>query len=507
MSHWPRPAISRVTLSRRRFLALATAATTAGSAPGAAPAVARASQPRRAALGQTAAPDFAELVARVAALQQEHQIPGVAIGVLHQGQEHVAGFGVTNVDAPLPVDGDALFQIGSNTKTYTMMAIMRLVDQGRLELDAPVRRYLPELQLSDPDVAARVTLRHLLTHTSGLPANLFVALGGGDDALARYVGELASLPLVLPLGLYPSYSNPALSLAGRVLEVATGLTYEAALQDLVLDPLGMTRSFFFAADVIRYAATVGHLLVDEQPRVLRPWAFPRTAHPAGGLVSSVRDQLRYARCWLRDGTAPDGTRLLSPAALAQIQTVQSSEPGGLGKFGLSWVLADVGGIAGIQHTGGTVGQEALLYIVPERGFALCVLTNLLGGGAILGPVLEWAQEHYLGVPPAPPPEPTPLALSAAELAAYAGRYANPGEMEYTLTVHNGGLQLQGRLTDPYMDQVQPQPPADAPVQVAFAERDELYAVEAPAARGSFLRYADGRLRGLFWGGRFNVRLD
>src|SRR5262249_30632002 len=185
-------------------------------------------------------------------------------------------------------------------------------DQGRLDLDAPVRRYLPELQLSDPDAAARVTLRHLLTHTSGLPANHFVALGGGDDALARYVGELASLPLVLPLGLYPSYSNPAFPRAGRGLEVAPGLTYEAAVQDLVLDPLGMTRTFFFAGDAIRHAVSVGHLLVDDQPRVVYPWAWPRPANAHGGLVSSVRDQLRYARFWLGDGTAPDGTRLLSP---------------------------------------------------------------------------------------------------------------------------------------------------------------------------------------------------
>src|SRR5207253_929703 len=150
-------------------------------------------------------------------------------------------------------------------------------------------------------------------------------------------------------GLYPSYSNPGLCLAGLVLEVATGLSYEAALQDLVLDPLGMTRSFFFAADAIRYAAAAGHGLVDDQPRVMYPWALPRTNNAAGGLSSSVRDQLRYARLWLRDGTAPDGTRLISSAALAQIQTLQSSEPGGAVKFGLSWMLADVGGAAVITH--------------------------------------------------------------------------------------------------------------------------------------------------------------
>src|SRR5437763_6180470 len=160
MSHWTCPALARARLGRRRFLALATAATAAGPALGPAPPAAWASQRLPAAPGQPAAPDFARLVARVAALQQEHQVPGVAVGVLFQGEEHLAGFGVTNVDAPLPVDGDTLFQIGSNTKTHTMLALMRLVDQGRLDLDAPVRRYLPELQLSDPDTAARVTLRH-----------------------------------------------------------------------------------------------------------------------------------------------------------------------------------------------------------------------------------------------------------------------------------------------------------------------------------------------------------
>jgi hypothetical protein len=187
--------------------------------------------------------------------------------------------------------------------------------------------------------------------------------------------------------------------------------------------------------------------------------------------------------------------------------VQSRYPGGEEPLGLTWVLPDVGGAQVLWHTGGTLGQESELYFVPGHGFALCLLTNLAGGGAILGPVNEWVQEHYLGVAPAPPSEPTPLALSGAELAAYAGRYANT-DWEYTLTVHDGGLRLQARGIEPLFFQIlQPPLPASPPVQVAFAERDEVYAVGSPAVRGSFLRDADGRLRGLFWGVRFNVRLD
>src|SRR2546428_9358229 len=98
---------------------------------------------------------------------REHPVPGVAVGLIADGQETVAGFGVTNVDHPLAVDGDTLFQIGSITKTVTATAIMRLVEAGRLSLDAPVRTYLPELRLRDEGLAAPRTLRHLPTHHGG----------------------------------------------------------------------------------------------------------------------------------------------------------------------------------------------------------------------------------------------------------------------------------------------------------------------------------------------------
>src|SRR5262249_46601104 len=107
-----------------------------------------------------------------------------------------------------------------------MAAAMRLVEQGRLALDEPIRRYLPDLRMSDPEVAARVTMRHLLTHTSGLPADNFAPMGGGDDALAQYVAEgVPREPLILPLGRYTSYSNIALWLAGRGIAVVSARPY------------------------------------------------------------------------------------------------------------------------------------------------------------------------------------------------------------------------------------------------------------------------------------------
>ncbi len=116
------------------------------------------------------------------------------------GREYATGFGVANVDHPLPVTPDTLFQIGSTTKTYTATAIMRQVEQGMLDLEAPVRTYLPNFRVADRGVFEAVRLRHLVTHTAGWYDNLAAETGDGDDAVARIVDRMAELPQVAPLG-------------------------------------------------------------------------------------------------------------------------------------------------------------------------------------------------------------------------------------------------------------------------------------------------------------------
>ncbi len=149
-------------------------------------------------------------------------VPGVAVGVYHDGEEHYAFHGVTSLENPLPVDEHTLFQFGSTGKTFTATAIMRLVDQGRVDLDATVRTYLPELRLQDEDVAQRVTVLQLLNHTAGWSGDVFENTGDGDDALARYVEAMADVEQVTPLGAEVSYNNASLSIAGRIIEKVTG---------------------------------------------------------------------------------------------------------------------------------------------------------------------------------------------------------------------------------------------------------------------------------------------
>src|SRR5262249_9785929 len=148
------------------------------------------------------------------------------------------------------VDGDTVFRIGSTTKTFTGTVMMRLVELGKVALDAPVRRYLPDLRTSDPSVAARVTVRQLLNHTAGWLGDYFEGNSAGADAPARWAAGIAKLPQLPPPGTVFAYNNAAVELAGRVIEVVTGAPYEVAVRALLVDPLGLAHSRFFVDEII-----------------------------------------------------------------------------------------------------------------------------------------------------------------------------------------------------------------------------------------------------------------
>jgi CubicO group peptidase (beta-lactamase class C family) len=435
---------------------------------------------------------------KVAEAMARLRVPGVAVGILHDGEEHVAGFGVTNVDHPLAVDGDTLFQVGSITKTFTGTVVMRLVEMGRLDLDAPVRTYLPDLQVGSDEVAARVALRHLLTHTAGWVGDVFDDdLRFGDDALARFVTAMAEVPQQTPLGALWSYSNSGFCLAGRVIEVVTGKPYEAVVEEFVLTPLGMAGSHFGAWNVITHRVAAGHHVRNGTPVVARPWALSRSAHPSGGLVSTVRDQLRYARFHLGDGTAPDGTRLLSAKTMALMQSPLVEASGGQ-QWGLSWGVRNVGGARVVFHGGATTGQAAAFLMVPERRFAIAVLTNADQGGTLHAGITAWALGRYLGLEE---PEPAMLTLPAQELAPYLGRYAGGGSTsDIDVSAGDGHLILRHHLKGGFPAKDVPPPPAPPPMRAGFTAADRWVVLDGPAkgAKGEFLRGPDGRIAWLRW---------
>ncbi|HYT78976.1 MAG TPA: serine hydrolase domain-containing protein [Actinomycetota bacterium] len=194
----------------------------------------------------------------VEATAAQFGIPGVAVGVWADGREAYACPGVTSVDNPLPVDPDTLFGLGSVSKTFTATTAMRLVAEGRVELDAPVRRHVPELVLADERAAAKVAVLNLLNHTSGMDWGLQVDTGEGDDALATYVAKLGELEAIARPGTRVSYSQAGYNMAGRIVEKVTGLTFERAVASLVLESLGLAHSFYAHDEVMTRRFAVGH---------------------------------------------------------------------------------------------------------------------------------------------------------------------------------------------------------------------------------------------------------
>jgi CubicO group peptidase (beta-lactamase class C family) len=415
---------SRALVSRRAVLngAVAGSAALALSSCSAKPSSPPATSGTTTALAAT----FGELDAKIGAGMKAYGIPGAAVGVWAGGQEYVKGYGVTNIDHPVPVDGDTVFRIGSTTKTFTGTTMMRLVDEGKVDLDAPVRRYIPEFAVADQAASATVTVRQLLNHTSGWMGDDLQDFGRGDDALARYVISMTRLPQLTPPGTVFAYNNTGLVVAGRIIEVVTASTYESAVQKLLLEPLQLGNTRYFSDQIVGLNVAASHNVVDGKPVVDTGfWAFPRSCNPTGSLISSVRDQLRYARFHLGDGTAPNGTRLLSPQALAAMR----SNPGAGGTLqveltgmGVTWMLRpSAEGTTIVQHGGNWSGQRSGFFMVPERNFAMTLLTNSEGGSQLNIDLFadDWALRRFAAVSNLPAP---PQHLAAGDLAPYQGRY-------------------------------------------------------------------------------------
>jgi CubicO group peptidase (beta-lactamase class C family) len=425
------------------------------------------------------------------------RVPGVAMGLLYEGEEYAAGFGIINAEHPLPVDADTLFRIASITKSFTGTAVMRLVESGQLDLHTPLRVYLPELRLADEDVARRVTLQHLLTHTAGWVGDwsgeVDRSFRGGDDALARSVAKLAELPQLTPMGEVWSYNSLGFYLAGRVIEVVTGQSYEVALEELLLAPLGMTRTFFHAEEAITHRAAVGHAVADEGWRVLHgSWAWPRARNAAGGLVSCARDLLRYVRFHLGDGSNSAGQRLLSLAGLARMDVPLVPAGSMCDAGGLSWWVWKMDGGPVVGHSGVCPGQRATVKLAPKRNFGIVVLTNGESGDELHAEVTAWALRHYLGISE---PERVPLQVPESRLAEYVGRYTGwIGDIDVRLEKGELLLQLEGNRP---------------PVRLAFYAVDRAVGQEAPFqnSRMEFLRSPASRVVWLRLQGRIHARVS
>jgi CubicO group peptidase (beta-lactamase class C family) len=437
-------------------------------------------------------------------LATELNVPGVVAGIVVDDRTETAVHGVTNVDHPLTVDEETLFQFGSTGKTLTATALMVLADKGLVDLDATVRTYLPDLKLTDEDVAAKVTVLQLLNHTAGWMGDVFEDTGDGDDALAKYVAHMATLPQVSPLGASVSYNNASLSLAGHLIATLHGTTYEQAIRELVLEPLGLNRTYAFPKDIMTMRFASGHNRhEDGTVAVTRPWAIPRSATPAGGWTATIGDQLQWARFHL----GQYGDEVLSKESRLKMHQPTADMAGSaLGDaVGISWLLAELDGALLVGHGGTTHGQHSDFVMVPDRDFAFVCMTNCGPNGAELHHKLRtWALETHLGLTTK---EPELADLDEAALSEYEGLYVTSAA-ELRIVVAPGRLVAKVRITDDSFiteGEKAEQPDVLLALTTEGGDRYVVAEGEAKGMKGYFSRGDDGLVDGINFGGRHMQR--
>lgn len=364
----------------------------------------------------------ADLRATVEAELERWDVPGMALGILAEGESEVLAFGSASDETHTPIFPETIFQIGSITKVFTATLVMQLVEDGRVDLDTPVVRYLPELRLGDMKALHAITPRMLLGHVGGFFGDLFTDTGIGDDALARFIAGFGTLAQITPPGTLFSYCNTGFAIAGLLIERLRGAPFEQVARERLFEPLGMERTFLFPHEAITYPLAIGHNTLPGQERqIARRYPLPRASNPAGGILSTAGDLLRFARAHLNDGEL-DGRRILGPESARLMRMLQYPAGSFADAYGIGWMLRTIDGTTVAGHGGSTNGFRAQLSLVPEHGVAVAMLTNGSRGNAVNHAVERFVLARYAGLTFTEPPR---VALPPEQLARFAGRYERP----------------------------------------------------------------------------------
>ncbi|MFC7430502.1 MULTISPECIES: serine hydrolase domain-containing protein [unclassified Agrococcus] len=373
---------------------------------------------------------------------RRHHVPGIVAGVLRIDPETgleqrlVTRAGVANLRTGVANDRDTVCQVGSITKVVTTTMVLQLVEEGRLSLDDAVVDVLPELALASPH-AADVTVRHLLTHTSGIDGDLFTDTGRGDDCLERYVETLATAKSLFAPSTGWSYCNSGFVVAGRIVEVLDGRTWDASLRARIAEPLGLSTFLTLPEEVLGHGHQLGHVRAPGAST----WtpspvtSITRSMGPAGLITSSVDDLLSFGGAFVRRGRTRDGGRLLREDTVEEMTSTQwELDPAAAmmaPRWGLGWMLDDWGGHRVHWHGGTTIGNNAWLQVLPDDGLVLVVFCNGGVAPSAAAEVYRAFADAFGGIAPPLPLVPSGAASEAVLDDAWLGSY---GDASTTLTI-------------------------------------------------------------------------
>jgi CubicO group peptidase (beta-lactamase class C family) len=386
-----------------------------------------------------------EIREQVATFCEATGVPGYLAGVNHAGDQTVVTHGLANVTTGTPMREDTGFLFGSITKVLTTTLVLQQVERGAVDLGERVIRYLPEFRLATRGAAEEIRVRHLLTHTNGIDADLFFPVAKGPGALAAFVEGLGShCGALFQPDEYVSYSNGGMVVAGRLLEMLTGTTYHDLLRRELFGPVGMADACSSAEEAILRSTAVGHFADPATKGVRRTDMFmlPETWAPAGSTpIGSIGDLLAFGRTHLGGGVSPSGRRVLSGESTARMQTV-SRDMGtpNVSAIGLGWPMISFGRTTVLAHSGASAGGVAILAVFPEHDLVFAAFGNDMRALALHDRILLWLLRERLDVEV---PDLVSEVTASGDLARYAGTYrsnqlrvdvrAVDGQLEETAT--------------------------------------------------------------------------
>ena len=356
-------------------------------------------------------PSLSDIDTFVGKVMKEFEVPGVSLAIVKDGKVVAAkGYGIRKLGASAPVDERTLFGIASNTKAFTATALGMLVEEGKLEWDAPVINYLPWFQLSDPYVTRELTIRDLLVHRSGL------GLGAGDLLWWPYstytrkeiAHRLRSIPLSTSFRSAYAYDNVLYLVAGEVVEAVTGQSWEDFVGTRIVKRIGMSQSTVTCNFPRDGNVATTHAKVDGRLQIVQPDMSSNTS-PARGIHSNAVDMAKWMIVQLDSGKLADGSRLFSPKTTRQLWSLVTPIPIGnpspeleplranFNGYALGFGIRDYRGHKTVSHTGGLPGYVSRVFMIPDRKLGIAVLTNQESGDAF-NAIVYFIVDRYLNVP-------------------------------------------------------------------------------------------------------------
>jgi len=315
--------------------------------------------------------------------EQMHRLkmPGVSLAIVEGNKiVHMRGFGRARPHGEAPTPQTPFF-IGSLTKSFTALAVMQLVEAGKVDLDAPVQRYLPWFRVADPIASAQITVRHLLNQTSGLPESSGdIPLADFDDrpgATERQARALTSLKLTHPVGSVCEYSNMNYNLLGLIIEAASGESFAEYVQEHIFTPLEVSHTYTSRAMARRNGLAMGHQYWFGIPFAAPNLPIPRGSLPSGGLISTAEDMARYLITHLNGGRCGD-VRVLSEAGIDELHrgVVEYRKMGiSAGRYAMGWFEGAVGQTKIVWHSGTVPDFDAYMALLPDQKKGLVLLFN------------------------------------------------------------------------------------------------------------------------------------